>query len=213
MSSDLVCFSRVHCFVLRMSDRGAMEGYAAVSRIVDNHGATIHRLRDRDVRDGHVVCWRDFIWYLIVFVFFYAFAIACGCVFAGDKIIYFDVNSRINAELNISGEKISYFVSGNGEKYFGSVDIDVDGEIHVDIGDYLFNGDKGFSVWYFDQGMGIHTIHRVFGFSRNVGGFAEYFPKCGGEFIDLRVDRKNYALISTYYDKNIPKICITRPSK
>ncbi len=106
-------------------------------------------------------------------------AIACGSAFAVGKVIDFDIDGGEHATLNVADKKVSCLVADEDRRYRGNIDVDTDSEIHIDVDDYSFNGRKGFSVWYFDEGMGIYTIHRIFSFSRATGRFVECFPKYG----------------------------------
>jgi hypothetical protein len=45
------------------------------------------------------------------------------------------------------------------------------------------------------------------------GVFGELQTDCGDGFVNLRVDKKHKALLSTYWETNIPKQCITRFTK
>jgi len=82
---------------------------------------------------------------------------------------------------------------------------------NIVVDDFNFDGKNDFSVWYLDEGMGKYSIHRVFVYSSKQNTFVEQFPDCGDEFINLRIDKKRKRLLSTYYQKNIPRICATKP--
>lgn len=108
------------------------------------------------------------------------------------------------ASINVCGEKKCNNVAIN-------LDVDNSSFVNLEVGDYNFDGNADFSLWYLDEGKGTYTIHRVFLFSRGTGRFGEYFPACGDEFVNLKVDKKNRRLISTYWADNEPKVCFTYP--
>jgi hypothetical protein len=80
--------------------------------------------------------------------------------------------------------------------------------IYVD--DYNFDGLKDFSVSHLDEGQGVFEINRVFLYLPKEKSFSEAFPACGDEFVNLKVDKKNKTLLSTYFSQNEPKRCRTR---
>jgi hypothetical protein len=91
-----------------------------------------------------------------------------------------------------------------------SIEFYSENELHVATDDYNFDGYPDFSVWHIDEGMGTYTIHRTFIYAPKEQSFYEVAPKCGDEFINLKVDRKKKRLQSTYFDNNAPKLCYTK---
>jgi len=69
------------------------------------------------------------------------------------------------------------------------------------------------TISYIDDGMGNFLISRVFVYSSKSKDFEELIPDCGEQFLNLRLDKKNKSLISTYYKDNIPTLCETLPPK
>jgi hypothetical protein len=120
----------------------------------------------------------------------------------------------IKAVIATDGESLTWRVIYAGKINRGRVDVDTEKEIYVDVNDYDFGGHLGFAVWHVDDGMGIYSFYRVFTFSPSAMKFVERSPAqlCGDEFVNLRVDKKGRRLISTFWDKNIPKACVTRLS-
>lgn len=82
--------------------------------------------------------------------------------------------------------------------------------IHLEAGDYDFSGRQGFAFWSIDEGQGVHKLYRVFTFSRKRNDFVERHPHCGDAFLNLRVDAQRKQLISTFFENNVPKSCVTR---
>jgi hypothetical protein len=85
--------------------------------------------------------------------------------------------------------------------------------MHVEIGDYNFDGFQDFSVWYMDDGMGTYSIHRIFVYVPKDSSFKELKSVCRGEFLNLKVDKEKKVLRSMYYKENVPSLCITKPSR
>ncbi len=114
------------------------------------------------------------------------------------------------AEIGIDGGNLFWSFSERSETRRGEVNFDTNKPLNLEIGSYDFSGRLGFLVSYMDDGMGVYEIYRIFTFSPSSNEFVERFPSCGDEFINLTVDRKSHSLLSTYWDRNIPKRCITR---
>jgi hypothetical protein len=85
--------------------------------------------------------------------------------------------------------------------------------MHVEVGDYNFDGFQDFSVWYVDDGMGTYSIHRVFVYIPKNSSFNELKSACGDEFLNLKVNKEKKVLRSMYYKGNVPTLCITKPSR
>lgn len=114
--------------------------------------------------------------------------------------------------ISIDGRNLVWSLTGGNAGGRGGVSFDTEKPLSLEIGSYDFSGRLGFLVSYIDDGMGVYEISRVFTFSPSSYVFVERFPSCGDEFVNLKVDGRSHLLISTYWDKNIPKRCITRLS-
>lgn len=85
--------------------------------------------------------------------------------------------------------------------------------MHVEVGDYNFDGFQDFSVWYIDDGMGTYSIHRIFVYAPKDSSFKELKPACDDEFLNLKMIKEKKVLRSMYYKGNVPTLCITKPSR
>jgi hypothetical protein len=131
---------------------------------------------------------------------------------AADISEAFAPSPGIKAVVEIKGADLAWKVYGKRGGKQGEVNLDTEKTPHVEIGSYDFSGRLGFLVSHMDDGMGTYEVNRVFTFSPSTNEFVERVPSCGDEFVNLRVDKKRRHLISTYWDQNIPKICVTRLS-
>lgn len=147
---------------------------------------------------------------------FYKFlvVIICVCLFAlakaSDRILTFKPTATASASIRIENRLVHVdvhdsHVGGRSQE----IQLDTETVPHIIVADYGFDGTKGFSIWYLDEGMGTSTISRVFLYSPIRHIFLEIQPKCGDEFVNLRVDRVKHVLLSTYYEGNEPKLCQT----
>jgi hypothetical protein len=141
-------------------------------------------------------------------------ALVSGGVFASDSAITFSPTPTTRATLRVNDHSVTFDISAlkTGEHH-GEIDIDTENQIHVVVDNYSFDKRKGFSIWSIDEGMGVYTIHRIFLYSDIRATFVEAHPACGDQFINLKVDKKRRRLTSTYYEGNVPKLCITRLPK
>jgi hypothetical protein len=120
-------------------------------------------------------------------------------------------------------EKVQAVVTQDGATFIVSVKSDVLAktkiitfealnDLHVQIDDFNFDGMKDFAVWQIDDGVGAYTIHRIFVYQSEAGFFKEMTPACGDDFANLRVERDKRVLLSTYWEMNEPKRCVTNLS-
>ncbi|MCE1969150.1 hypothetical protein LWT57_03885 [Enterobacter cloacae] len=85
------------------------------------------------------------------------------------------------------------------------IDVSSEKKNHLAFEDYNRDGYKDLNVWHLDEGMGTYKIHRLFIFSLHEGKFKEIKPRCGDDFVNIRIDGDN--LINTFYDDNASKSC------
>lgn len=132
---------------------------------------------------------------------------------AEDVSVRFSVDDTTSATVTIFNSKVRYTLSNGQENSSGEFEVQTETQKKITYSDYNFDGEIDFSIWYIDEGMGSNTIHRVFLYSRNKRTFVEYQPRCADEFINLKVDKENKKLMSTYYVENTPTTCATKPPK
>lgn len=85
--------------------------------------------------------------------------------------------------------------------------------LHIEVGDYNFDGHEDFAVWHLDDGMGVHKIYRIFLYTPGQKTFEEALSRCGDTFINVRRDLKRRRLLSTHWSDNTPMSCVTRLPK
>ena len=115
-----------------------------------------------------------------------------------------------NATIEIRGSDIYYELHSATGIRSGTIATQTEKPIHLVAGDYDFSGRQGFAFWSIDEGQGVHKIYRGFTFSRKRNDFVERHPRCGDAFLNLRVDAQRKRLISTFFENNSPKSCVTR---
>ena len=122
----------------------------------------------------------------------------------------FSPTEGIEATLVLEGSTLNVAAKSAAHSESQTIDFQAEKPLHMQIDDFNFDGLKDFSVWQIDDGMGTYSYFRVFIYQSKTNRFKEAQPNCGDGFINLRVDKKRKALLSTYWGMNRPEQCITR---
>lgn len=125
----------------------------------------------------------------------------------------FSPTKGVEATLVLEGSTLSVAVKGETHNESRTIDFEAVNELHVQFDDFNFDGAKDFAIWQLDDGMGTYHYYRVFIYQAKTSTFEELQPDCSDGFVNLRVDKKRKALLSTYWEMNIPKQCVTRFAK
>lgn len=132
---------------------------------------------------------------------------------AVEDVIEFAPEKNYLAKVGLLENEITYAITTPAGVVSSVIAHQVERPSHVVVDDFNFDGKKDFSVWYFDEGMGSHSTHRVFIYSTKKHDFVEKFSSCATEFINLVVDNYKKQLRSTFFVENTPKVCSTRIDK
>ena len=125
----------------------------------------------------------------------------------------FSPTQGIDATLVLEGSKLNIAVKSEMHSESRTIDFEAENELHMQFDDFNFDGAQDFAIWQLDDGMGTYNYYRVFIYQAKTGMFEELQPDCGDGFVNLRVDKKRKALLSTYWGMNGPDQCITRFTK
>jgi len=146
-------------------------------------------------------------------VFLLCLVLFAGSSVASELTASFQPCPNVAVDVTVSKLSVDYAVAISGAERTKSVRLDIETQPHLELNDFNFDGLQDFAVWYLDEGMGKYTIHRVFIYDTKSNDFVEAAPRCGDEFLNLRVDKIKHKLISTYYINTRPKSCSTRLQK
>lgn len=136
------------------------------------------------------------------------------CVSIQAQSLRFNPDKKSEVKLLWNGSGFDVDVNDNGRHKVSEFAFETDKRLHVKLDDFNFDGVGDFAVWHTDDEMGFYKVFRVFVYDAKKGVFMESFSSCGGEFINLTIDKQNKSLNSTYYEDNIPKQCVTKlPTK
>lgn len=125
----------------------------------------------------------------------------------------FSPTKGVEATLVLEGSTLNVAVKSETHNEWRTIDFQAENELHLQVDDFNFDGVKDFAIWQLDDGMGTYDCYRVFIYQVKTGTFEELQPDCGDGFVNLRVDKKRKALLSTYWEMNIAKQCVTRFAK
>ncbi|GGK10975.1 hypothetical protein SAMN04490189_2569 [Pseudomonas koreensis] len=125
----------------------------------------------------------------------------------------FSPTKGVEATLVLEGSTLNVAVKGETHNESRTVDFEAVNELHMQFDDFNFDGAQDFAIWQLDDGMGTYHYYRVFIYQVKTGTFEELQPDCGDGFVNLLVEKKRKALLSTYWEMNIPKQCVTRFAK
>lgn len=126
------------------------------------------------------------------------------------EVTTFNPATNVETTLALDGSTLRVAVKSDAHSESRTIEFEALNELHVQIDDFNFDGMKDFAVWQIDEGMGTYDIHRIFVFQPQTGFFEELQPDCGDGFVNLEIDKKRKALISTYWAMNVVKQCVTR---
>jgi hypothetical protein len=128
---------------------------------------------------------------------------------ACDDFLEFSPMVGVDVKSRVEGSNLIYLVSTNEEQASNIVTFDTEKKIHMEISDFNFDGYSDLAAWHIDDGMGNFSVFRVFIFSPSTRKFTEYFPACGDQFLNLKLEQLSKKIISTYFEDNIPALCET----
>jgi hypothetical protein len=125
------------------------------------------------------------------------------------EVTTFSPIKNVEVSLELEGSALRVVVKSDAHSESKTIAFQAENELHVQIDDFNFDGAEDFAVWQIDGGMGTYTIHRIFVYQSEAFFFKELTPACGDDFANLRVERDKRALLSTYWEMNEPKLCVT----
>lgn len=122
----------------------------------------------------------------------------------------FHPSKEVEATLALSGSVLTVGIKSGSLTETKTIDFEAINELHIQIDDFNFDGKEDFAVWQVDDGMGTYTVSRIFVYQPESGSFKELRPDCGDGFVNLRIERARKTLVSTYWEMNVPKGCVTK---
>ncbi len=135
---------------------------------------------------------------------------ASSCAFANDGDVTFSPASGVVATLLVRGQQVELTLQGLHGDSRQVIGVETERPLRIDVEDYNFDGHRDFAISRLDDGMGTYRIHQVYVYAASEGRFVALAPKCGDEFINLRVDKRNRALINSYVEEQRYRTCVMK---
>ncbi len=126
------------------------------------------------------------------------------------KEFRFSPDGSVQTMVTVANREVSFSTKSGRLRYNSKVLIDSENPVRVEIDDYNFDGFKDFSISHLDDGQGTYSIYRIFIYSKTAGTFVEIQPKCGDEFINVKLNKTNKTVTNSYYSNNVMIGCSKR---
>lgn len=129
---------------------------------------------------------------------------------AADKKLSFSPTSNVATTVVANGQDVKVTVKKGASFTSKNIHIDTEKRLDLTAEDYNFDGYKDFSIAHLDDGMGTYTIYQIYIFSKENGKFIAAKPKCGDEFINIALSKKDHTLTNSFFSENQIKTCTTK---
>lgn len=123
------------------------------------------------------------------------------------KEFHFSPEGSVQATIAVVDREVSFSTRSGGRDKASKLMIDSERPVRVEIDDYNFDGFKDFSISHIDDGQGTYSIYRIFVYSKKNKTFVEIQPKCGDEFINIKVNKKTSTVTNSYFRDNVMTGC------
>lgn len=124
-----------------------------------------------------------------------------------EKQFHFLPEGSVQAIVTVANREVSFSTRSGGLQKNSKVSINSENPAGIEIEDYNFDGFKDFSIFHVGDGQGTYLIYRIFVYSKKYKTFFEIQPKCGDEFINIKVNKNNGTVTNSYYSDNVMAGC------
>jgi hypothetical protein len=138
------------------------------------------------------------------------FNFLCCTAFAENEKLTFSPEPGISVQIQTDGQKVTLDITNEKKVTTQAMEIETEKSLKLITDDYNFDGHSDFSVSHLDDGMGTYKIYQIYIYSNKDKKFHALQPKCGDEFINISLSKKNRSLINSYYANNQLKTCATK---
>jgi hypothetical protein len=128
-------------------------------------------------------------------------------IFAISNEVNFFPEPGLSTKVIIKANKVTVIMNNAVDRNINDLKIDAEKNLNLKIEDFNFDGNKDFSISYIDDGMGTYFIDRIFLYVRKDKSFVELVPKCGDEFINLKIIKKKKIISYTKFTDGKPIRC------
>lgn len=121
--------------------------------------------------------------------------------------LIFSPEKGIHAEITGKGQQVLVTLKVGLIATTDKIFVETERPLALAIEDYNFDGRKDFSISHIDDGMGSYTVYQIYLYIPSKRTFAPMEPKCGDQFINIRVSKKHRKLTNSYFSDNVLKTC------
>ncbi|WBS04836.1 hypothetical protein OU994_11440 [Pseudoduganella sp. SL102] len=119
----------------------------------------------------------------------------------------FSPRNGISAKVLIDGTVVRYEVRTGKTVNGDEIDIHTENLLNVELADYNFDGYQDFAIHHIDDGKGTYTLFYIYVYSPKANTFINLRPKCGDEFVNVRINRKTRTLTNMHWVHNAVTSC------
>lgn len=137
---------------------------------------------------------------------------ACTQAATQDTVTYyskdgvdFSPEKGVHANLALRDTGVALVINDGGASKPVTIDWETETSLRVSVADFNFDGRPDFAVSQLDWGMGTYHIYRIFLYDRRKRDFTELRPRCGAEFINVRLSGRT--LVNHYVVDHVWKAC------
>ncbi len=138
--------------------------------------------------------------------FLVGLTVASVCA-AQDSKLTFAPSHGIIAEVAAHGNVVTVALKGRKKTITEIIQVDTERHLRLSVDDYNFDGVPDFAIAHTDDGMGTSTVYQIYVYSPKQNKFIPLSPKCGDEFINVRVSKRARQLTNSYWADNRLNTC------
>jgi hypothetical protein len=116
----------------------------------------------------------------------------------------------IYVEVTTHREEVTINLKKGGITTSKKISVETEKNLKILAEDYNFDGHLDFSISHIDDGMGTYTVYQIYVYSAEDNAFHLLSPKCGDEFINVSISKKDRSLTNSYFTDNQFKTCTAR---
>lgn len=124
--------------------------------------------------------------------------------------LVFSPETGVTAAISSQTQEVKITLTSGSTTTTDKISVDTEKPLNVVIEDYNFDGRKDFSISHVDDGMGTYIVYDVYIYSHKTRKFIPLRPKCGDQFINLKLSKSKQVITSSYFSDNRLKICISK---
>ena len=119
--------------------------------------------------------------------------------------IQFSPEKGVHVDLTLRDTSVALVINDGRAARPVTIDWETETSLRVSVADFNFDGRPDFAISQLDWGMGTYYIYRIFLYDRRKREFTELRPRCGYEFVNVRLSGRT--LVNYYVVDHVWKAC------